>query len=108
MSKVIRQVWTFRSASNPDAAPHETLQYTDGSTSCTCKGWTLHVSADGCRSCTHTRKVDMGQANSQAASTIRYSDDTHVADDPTNTAPVKKKKPQSDQPSLFVNKRKFA
>jgi hypothetical protein len=57
MTKPIRQVWTFRSDSNPDLE-YQTLQYVDGTTSCACKGWTRRVAADGSRSCKHCRFVD--------------------------------------------------
>jgi hypothetical protein len=72
MNKPIRQVWTFRSDSNPDVE-YQTLQYADGSTSCQCKGWTCRVAADGSRSCKHTRWVDMGVADSHCAATHNYS-----------------------------------
>ena len=70
MNKPIAQVWTFRSDSNPDTE-YQTLQYTDGSTSCDCKGWTRRV-AGGARSCKHTRMVEMGLADRRAVSTHRY------------------------------------
>ena len=54
MSKPISQAWTFGSDSNPDVQ-YETLRYTDGSTSCNCRGWTQRVATDGTRSCKHTR-----------------------------------------------------
>jgi len=61
-AKQITRVWTFASDSNPNVE-YETLQYTDGSTSCNCKGWTRRVAPDGSRSCKHTRSVDMGTAD---------------------------------------------
>ena len=39
MNKPIQRVWTFNSDSEP-AKEYQTLQYTDGSTSCNCAGWT--------------------------------------------------------------------
>ncbi len=57
MTKPIRQVWTFRSDSNPDME-YETLQYRDGTQSCSCPGWCRRVASDGARSCKHTRYVD--------------------------------------------------
>lgn len=108
MSKIIRQVWTNRSDSNPDKY-YQTLQYTDESTSCDCKGWTRRTATDGSRSCKHTRDVDMGLANRNAVSTIRYDDGSGPAvAGPANTSVPMKKKKKTDQPSLFVNKRKFA
>src|SRR5216110_110628 len=62
-TKPILHVWLFLSDSNPNKQ-YETLQYTDGSISCNCPGWTRRVSADGQRSCEHTRLVDMGRAES--------------------------------------------
>jgi hypothetical protein len=52
MSKQIAKVWTFASDSNP-SVEYETLQYTDGTSSCNCKGWTRRVAPDGSRSCKH-------------------------------------------------------
>lgn len=57
MSKpAILRVVLFCSASNANKT-YETLQYTDGSTSCSCKGWTLRTTADGGRDCRHTRLI---------------------------------------------------
>ena len=74
MSKPIRQVWTFRSDSDP-GMQYETLCYSDGSTSCGCKGWTRRVAADGSRSCKHTRWVDQGMADRHCIATHNY--ETH-------------------------------
>lgn len=71
MKKPISQVWTFESDSNPDIS-YETLRYTDGSTSCNCRGWTQRVAANGTRSCKHTRAVDMGTADQQATASHSY------------------------------------
>src|SRR5436190_19422611 len=71
MNKPIRQVWTFSSDSNP-SLEYETLQYSDGSTSCNCKGWTRRVASDGSRSCKHTRLVDMGVADQNCEATHNY------------------------------------
>lgn len=71
MNKPIRQVWTFSSDSNPDLE-YQTLQYSDGSTSCNCMGWTRRVAADGSRSCKHTRSVDMGTAGRHCTATNNY------------------------------------
>jgi hypothetical protein len=72
MSKPIAKVWTFPSDSNPSKS-YETLQYTDGSTSCNCMGWTRRVAADGSRSCKHTRFVNQGIANSHCTSSHAYN-----------------------------------
>jgi hypothetical protein len=71
MTKQINRVWTFASDSNPNIE-YETLQYTDGSTSCNCKGWTRRVAADGTRSCRHCRLVDMGIADQNCTATHNY------------------------------------
>ena len=71
MNKKISKVWTFASDSNPNVE-YETLQYTDGTTSCNCKGWTRRVAPDGSRSCKHTRSVDMGTADRQCKATHSY------------------------------------
>ena len=72
MKKPIRQVWTFRSDSNP-RREYETLQYMDGTTSCACPGWTRRVAADGTRSCKHTRWVDQGSADRHCIDTHHYT-----------------------------------
>ena len=72
MNKQITRVWTFASESNPNIE-YETLQYSDGSTSCNCKGWTRRVAADGSRSCKHTRLVDMGTADTNCTATHDYT-----------------------------------
>jgi hypothetical protein len=61
----ISKTWTFQSSSNPNKN-YETIQYTDGSTSCNCRGWTF--AKNGVRSCTHTRKVDQGIADRETLS----------------------------------------
>jgi len=84
MSKAIRQVWSFRSDSSPDVE-YETLQYTDGSTSCACKGWTRRVAADGSRSCKHTRYVDMGTADQHCITTHHYNHQSQNHHAPSQT-----------------------
>jgi len=71
MNKQITRVWSFASDSNP-TIEYETLQYSDGATSCNCMGWTRRVAADGTRSCKHTRYVDMGTANDHCTATHNY------------------------------------
>ena len=71
MKPPISQAWTFGSDSNPDVQ-YETLLYTDGSTSCNCRGWTQRVAANGSRSCKHTRAIDMGTADQQSTATHSY------------------------------------
>jgi len=72
MSSPVAKVWTFPSSSNPDKN-YETLQYTDGTTSCNCPGWCRRVAADGSRTCKHTRLVDQDLADSEAVSFKDYS-----------------------------------
>ncbi|MCX5884327.1 MAG: hypothetical protein NT096_00180 [Proteobacteria bacterium] len=60
-TKPVAKMWYFPSSSNPNKT-YETLQYDDGSTSCQCRGWINRVAPDGSRSCTHTRRIDAGQA----------------------------------------------
>jgi hypothetical protein len=73
MNKPIRQVWTFRSDSNPDVE-YQTLQYADGTTSCNCKGWTRRVAGDGSRSCKHTRLAEQINAlRTWAAGRARFA-----------------------------------
>jgi len=71
MNKQITRVWTFASDSNPNIE-YQTLQYADGTTSCSCKGWTRRVAPDGSRSCKHTRYVDLGTADSHCRATHTY------------------------------------
>jgi hypothetical protein len=71
MNKKIGKVWTFSSDSNPNVQ-YETLRFVDGTTSCNCKGWTRRVAADGCRSCKHTRCVDMGAADDRCIAKHGY------------------------------------
>lgn len=71
MNKPIHKVWTFLSDSNPNIQ-YETLQYTDGSTSCNCMGWTRRVAQDGSRSCKHTRLIDMGTADLNSLASHQY------------------------------------
>jgi hypothetical protein len=83
MNKTITRVWTFASDSNPNIE-YETLQYSDGTTSCNCKGWTRRVAADGTRSCKHTRLVDMGIADTNCTATHNYATTTSKRKETTN------------------------
>lgn len=71
MTRAIRQIWTFRSDTSPDTL-YETLQYTDASASCNCKGWTRQVKADGKRTCKHTRYIEQNIADNLCVSTVEY------------------------------------
>ena len=70
MSKAIAKVWIFASSSG--SGTYETIRYSDGSTSCACRGWCQRVAPDGSRSCKHTRSVDMGNADFEALSFHEY------------------------------------
>jgi len=76
MNKPISRVWTFASDSNPNTE-YETLQYVDGTPSCSCKGWTRRVAPDGSRSCKHTRYVDQGIADDRCKATKNYESQTN-------------------------------
>jgi hypothetical protein len=69
--KIIAKVWTMSSSSS--SKTYETLQYTDGSTSCNCPGWTRRVASDGSRSCKHTKAVDDGRADNMAVGMSDYT-----------------------------------
>src|SRR5689334_13373319 len=85
-NRTILNVWLFRSDSNPNKQ-YETLQFTDGSISCNCPGWTRRVSADGQRSCKHTRLVDMGRADSLCETHRSYAPGEPIA--PATVLPAK-------------------
>lgn len=88
-NKTIAKVWTFESSSSKGKT-YETLQYTDGSTSCNCPGWTRRVAADGSRSCKHTRWVHQGLADDNA---ITHKDYTKNKTGSKKAPPVPKKAP---------------
>jgi hypothetical protein len=71
MKKPIHKVWTFRSDSDPEVR-YQTLQYSDGTTSCECRGWCRRVAVDGSRSCKHTRWVDQGIADRHCTAAHDY------------------------------------
>lgn len=102
MSKDIAKTWWFPSSSNPNN-DYETLQYTDGSTSCNCKGWTMggkRLDANGNRTCKHTRLVDAGLADAQAKRFVEYKAVQTQSHRTTQTTPVK----QTSKEKLSVNK----
>jgi hypothetical protein len=98
MKKPILKVWTFRSDSNRDVE-YQTLQYSDGSTSCNCAGWTRRVAVDGSRSCKHTRWVDLGTADRHCSASLDYTVQTS-----TRTQHAQRKIP----PTPNLGQRKFA
>jgi len=63
--------------------------YSDGSSSCNCKGWTRRVAVDGSRECKHTRQL-AEDYNCRART------------DPTHTAPVITAQPKAYVPPLPV------
>ena len=106
MSKDIARCWEFASGSNPNKK-YETLQYTDGSTSCNCMGWTRpRAAADGSRSCKHTRMVDMGAADRECTAQHDYTQ-TVTRQAPKASTPLaapKSKKKTSDHVIIPVRK----
>lgn len=71
MPKEIASTYVFRSDSNP-AKAYQTLQYTDGTTSCECPGWARRNPPGG-RTCKHTRYVEMGVGAQYAESCSEQS-----------------------------------
>lgn len=73
-AQVIAIVWAFASESSPGKT-YQTIQYTDGSTSCECPGWRYKrkVAAGGARTCKHVRFVDMGTADAHATGRKDYA-----------------------------------
>ena len=61
-----RPCYAYCFKSSNGSALYETLQYTDGSLSCDCPGWTRRVSSDGSRTCKHVRSVQIGTAQVEA------------------------------------------
>lgn len=70
----IAKTWFFQSNSNPDKM-YETTQYTDGSTSCQCKGWCMKRGGQE-RSCTHTRMVEAGLADRNCVKSLDKQEKT--------------------------------
>ena len=70
---LIKKAWFFGSESKPNAQPHQTLLYENGTTSCGCNGWTRRC-VDGVRTCRHVRFVEAGMADSQCLSSVEYED----------------------------------
>lgn len=94
-NKPIEKTWTFASSSNPSKT-YETILYTDGDTSCNCRGWTFKKEGQE-RTCTHTRKVESGQADNDALSV--WTPNQTQAQPPVKTTPVKSK-PKKSKPKL--------
>jgi hypothetical protein len=68
--KSIAKVWTFKSSSSDKT--YQALLYSDGSTSCDCPGWTRRCDSSGKRTCRHTRSVELGNADAEAANFHSY------------------------------------
>ena len=100
MKKPIHKVWTFRSDSDPDVS-YQTLQYTDGTTSCDCRGWCRRVTADGSRSCKHSRWVDLGIAD-------RYCTASHDYENPQPQPVINHHAQRQIQTAPRLGHRKFA
>ena len=94
MNKTIAKAWTFESSSS--SKTYETLQYTDGTTSCNCPGWTRRAQ----RTCKHTRAVDMGLADAQCISSSNYAQTP--APQPVAQPAPKPKKAVKAQPKTSV------
>ena len=90
MSKVVAKVWTFESSSS--SKTYETLQYTDGTTSCNCPGWTRRTAADGSRTCKHTRLVDQDRADTESLSHKDYGTGEKASAKHTTVSATKSKK----------------
>lgn len=91
--KITKKVWMFPSSSyEKNGKTYETIQYTDGSTSCNCPGWTRHVAADGSRNCKHVRNIDMGRADAAALSSHDYTQSGQTPE-PQPAKKTTKKKP---------------
>ncbi|HXJ55897.1 MAG TPA: hypothetical protein VNU68_04455 [Verrucomicrobiae bacterium] len=101
MSKAVSKAWVFASSSG--SGKYQTLLYSDGTTSCECKGWTRRVAADGSRSCRHTRAIDMGTADSEALSHHDYTATVPITTQPLITKHATKKEINSRE----LGQRKF-
>lgn len=86
--KTVAAAWEFESSSGKKT--YETLQYSDGTTSCNCPGWTRRVDVNGERSCKHTRSVDMGTADVNAISHVNYIETRPIR------KPIRDKAPLAD------------
>ncbi len=73
-TKEIAALFVFSSDSSPGKT-YQTLQYSDGSTSCECPGWKFKkkVTPGGDRTCKHVRDIDAGLAERHAMKFVIYS-----------------------------------
>jgi len=104
MKKPISRVWTFRSDSDPDVS-YQTLLYTDGTTSCDCRGWCRRVAADGSRTCKHSRWVDLGQADYRCEASHQYGSQPLQ---PVTLKPINHHAQRQIQTAPRLGHRKFA
>ena len=70
MEKDVAKTWWFESSSS--SKTYQTLQYTDGTTSCQCRGWTIKKAGKE-RQCRHTRDVDAGMADQTCVKMVDYT-----------------------------------
>jgi len=84
MPKETATLFVFDSSSGCNQ--YQTLQYTDGTTSCDCPGWTRRNPPSG-RSCKHTRFVDAGLGNRNAVKVVEYSAPAPVRRTPQRAMP---------------------
>ena len=102
LMKIPTYAWTFVSSSG--TGTYETLQYSDGSLSCACQGWTRRVASDGSRTCKHVRAVQLGEANATAKKHGQLGVYPSPID-PYRDAKIKPAKEDKQIPSAY--KRKF-
>jgi len=94
MPKSLIKVWVFASSSDPNRQ-YQTLQYSDGSITCECPGWTRRVQPNGTRTCKHVRSVDQGRADVEALGYHDYRilpQDTSFVTRPKPTTQTRKTK----------------
>lgn len=84
ITQEIYESWLFESSSS--AKTYETLRYADGSLSCNCPGWTRRTTANGERTCKHTRLAECGLATREAKHHRDYQ--SYFAPLPTPAAPI--------------------
>lgn len=104
MAKEQAKVWEFESSSSSKI--YQTIEYTDGYTSCNCPGWTRREK-NGVRSCRHTNMVAMGTADSRC---LAMKDFTKSTTPPVSQAVKPKKKTkkklkiEKETPTAIVRK----
>ena len=96
--KVITKLWVFASSSSDKK--HQTLQYDDGTISCGCPGWTRRCTAEGYRTCRHTRAVEAGTADSECFSSVDYTNKASI-----NVSKIKSKKLNEDVPEAPLKRK---